>query len=69
MADLDVIAETLRLQRADIDEMLDETLSRSSETAALVDKIGELRQRSEETLRRFREAGIEKESKEPGPPA
>lgn len=54
MADLAVLTEMLRLQRQDIDEMLEQTLSRSSQAAELVGKIEELRHRSEDTLRRFR---------------
>jgi hypothetical protein len=54
MAELDVIAEVLRRQRQDIEELKDETLSRRSQTAELLGQIEELRLRSEDTLRRFR---------------
>lgn len=53
MAELDTIAETLRRQRQDIDDLMDHTATRRGETTALVSKIEELRRRSEETLRRF----------------
>lgn len=55
MAELDAIAASLRRQRQDIDEMLDQTLSRNTDAAELVGKLEELRRRSEDTLRRFQE--------------
>lgn len=51
MVELKDITETLRRQRADLDELVDETLSRSSQTAELLGKIEELRARSEKTQR------------------
>lgn len=59
MDELDHITETLRRQRKDLEEMLEETSSRSSDAAELVTRIEELRRRSEETQRRFAAAGIE----------
>jgi hypothetical protein len=51
MAELDVITESLRRQRRDLDDLVDETLSRRSETAALLDQIGDLRARAERSQR------------------
>ena len=54
--DLEVIADLLRRQRRDLEEMIDSTASRSHGTAELVRQIDDLRRRSEETLRRFESA-------------
>jgi hypothetical protein len=51
MAELDVITESLRRQRRDLDDLVDETLSRRSETAALLDQIEGLRARAERSQR------------------
>jgi phosphohistidine phosphatase SixA len=53
MVELEVIAETLKRQRRDLEDLIDSTSSRSGETAELVTKIENLRRRSEETQRRF----------------
>ena len=53
MAELDVITESLRRQRKDLDDLADETLSRRSETAALLDQIEDLRARAERSRRVF----------------
>lgn len=53
MAELDVIAASLRQQKQDLSDLTAQTDSRRSETAELVEKIEELRQRAEETQRRF----------------
>jgi hypothetical protein len=51
MAELDVITESLRRQRKDLDDLADETLSRRSETAALLGQIEDLRVRAERSRR------------------
>lgn len=56
MAELEGIAENLRRQRKDLDEMVESTSTRSTETAALLQKIEELRARAEKTNQAF-EAG------------
>lgn len=53
MAELDRIAAALQRQRRNIDDLLEQTSARSTETAELVNKIEDLRRRSEATLRRF----------------
>ena len=53
MAELEGITEILRRQRKDLDEMVESTSTRSSETAALLEKIEELRARAEKTNRAF----------------
>ena len=53
MAELDVITESLRRQREDLEQRKDETISRRSQTAALIDRIEDLRIRSERTQRVF----------------
>ena len=55
MAELHVIAAELRRQRKDIDELLESTSKRSGKTAELLTKIERLRQRAEETQRKFGE--------------
>jgi hypothetical protein len=64
MAELDVIAATLRHQKKDLRELKATTASRSGETAELVSKIEDLRRRREETQRRFQAEVSESESKE-----
>ena len=54
MAEFHVIAETLRRQRKDLEELSDSTAASSSETSRLLEKIEELRRRAEETQRIFR---------------
>lgn len=63
MAELDAIADTLRRQRRDLEDLMDSTWSRSSETTELVDKIENLRRRAEETQRRFATAVSESNSR------
>ena len=53
MPELNAIAESLRRQRKDLEELMESTSTRSGETAELVGKIDELRRRSEETTRTF----------------
>lgn len=54
MDELVAITERLRKQRQDIEDLMDQTASRSGATADLIGKIEELRRRSEETTLRFR---------------
>lgn len=56
MAELETIADALRRQRRDMEDLIESASSRSGETAELVNRIEDLRQRSEETLRRFQES-------------
>lgn len=49
MNDFEAIAATLRRQRKDIDELMESTASRSTETAALIEKIDDLRRRVAKT--------------------
>ena len=51
--DLERIAESLRRQRKNVDDLLEGTSSRCDQAAELAGKIEELRRRSEETTRRF----------------
>ena len=53
MAELDATTATLKKQREDLEEQMTSSSSRSADTDALVSRIGDLRRRSEETLRRF----------------
>jgi len=53
MAELDAIAESLRQHRKDLDDQCDQTATRSTETARILDKIEDLRRRSEATNRAF----------------
>ena len=53
MAELDVIAKTLQRQRKDLDELLEKTSSRTTETSSLLQKIEELRTRAERTTTAF----------------
>jgi predicted ATP-grasp superfamily ATP-dependent carboligase len=55
MAELEGIAETLRRQRQDLDDLVDQTVSRKVDTEKLIEKIEELRARSERTQRMFDE--------------
>jgi len=55
MAELTAIAAELRRQRRDLDELLENTSTRSAHTANLLAKIEELRLRAEETQRRYDE--------------
>ncbi|HEX6098089.1 MAG TPA: hypothetical protein VF432_17315 [Thermoanaerobaculia bacterium] len=63
MAELEAIAEALRRQRQDLEELMDSTLTRSGQTTELVSKIEDLVRRSEETQRRFEAAMRESESR------
>jgi hypothetical protein len=53
MAELDAIAESLRQHRKDLDDQCDQTATRSNETARILEKIEDLRRRSEATNRAF----------------
>jgi hypothetical protein len=53
MAELETIAATLRRQRKDLETMMDDTSSRTTEMTDLFGQIEDLRRRSEETQRRF----------------
>ena len=53
MAEFHVIADMLRRQRKDLEELSDSTAMSSSETSRLIEKIEELRRRAEETQRIF----------------
>lgn len=55
MAELEVIADLLRRQRRDLDDLMETTATRTTSTAELLEKIEDLRRRSEDTLRRFEE--------------
>ena len=55
MAELDAITEALRRQRKDLDDLMEQ--SQSGETERLLEKIEELRRRSEESQRIFIESG------------
>jgi predicted ATP-grasp superfamily ATP-dependent carboligase len=52
MEEIDVVIETLRRQRKDMDELLEKTNSSTEETAKLIDRIEELRDRMEARSRR-----------------
>lgn len=56
MAELEMIAETLRRQRRDLEDLMDSTASRCDEAADLVDRIQDLQRRVEATQRRFEAA-------------
>jgi hypothetical protein len=62
MAELDAIAEMLRRQRKDLDDLRDETLSRRSDTAEVLARLADLRARSENTDRVFQSQLEESES-------
>lgn len=51
MDELELIAESLRQQRKALDDVAESTSTRTSETAALLEKIEELRVRAERTNR------------------
>lgn len=51
--DLERIAESIRRQRKNVDDLLESTSTRCDQAAELAGKIEELRRRSEETTRRF----------------
>jgi hypothetical protein len=51
--ELDIITEALRRQRKDLEGQIDETLSRKSDTAALLGQIEELRARTERTQQAY----------------
>lgn len=53
MAELEAIAESLRRQRQDLEDLMDSSLTRSGHAAELVGQIEDLRRRTEETQRRF----------------
>ena len=55
MAELDAITEALRRQRKDLDDLMEQ--SQSGETERLLEKIEELRRRSEESQRVYIETG------------
>jgi len=56
MAEFNAIAATLKKQREDLEKQTTDDSTRSADTDALVSQIGDLRRRSEETLRRFQAA-------------
>ena len=62
MAELEAIAETLKRQRQDLEELQDRTLSRRGETAELVKQLEDLRLRSEATQRRYQASVAESNS-------
>jgi hypothetical protein len=49
MDDLDAIAEALRRQRKDLDAAVDQTFTRGDETANVLKKLEELRERAKLT--------------------
>jgi hypothetical protein len=49
MADFDEIAKALRRQRKDLDAAADQTVTRGDETAKVLRKLEELRERAEIT--------------------
>lgn len=53
MDELQAIAESLKRQREDLEDLLDGSVSRRIETSMLIEKIAELRRRAEETQRLF----------------
>lgn len=53
MAEFETIAEDLRRQRKDLEDSREQTSTRKSETAALLEKIEKWRERSEQTQRRY----------------
>lgn len=53
MAELSAIAETLRRQRQDLEELMDSTRTRRGQAAELVGQIEDLRRRVEDTQRRY----------------
>ena len=63
MAELEAIADNLKRQRQDLEDLWDRTLSRRGDAAELVNQIEDLRRRSEETLRRFQATAAQPESK------
>jgi phosphohistidine phosphatase SixA len=64
MAELEVLTQSLRRQRRDLDELMDSTLVRSGQTAELVSRIEDLQRRIEDTQRRF-EAGKTESARNP----
>jgi len=53
MAELDTIIAALRRRKRDLDDSLESTSSRSVDTTALMNKLEELRRRSERAQRVF----------------
>jgi len=53
MAELDTIIETLRRQKRELDDSLESASSRSVDTTTLMNKLDELRRRSERSQRVF----------------
>jgi hypothetical protein len=64
MAELDQITETLRRQREDLETLLDQTASRSGDTAKILEKIGDLRARCEKTQRLFEKSMAEQNERQ-----
>lgn len=62
MDELDLIAESLRRNRKRIDDQLEQTSTRRSSTAELVEKIEDLRARVERTRAEARTSGSQTES-------
>lgn len=63
MAELDTIIEALRRQKRELDDSLESTSSRSVDTTALMNKLDELRRRSEHSQRVFEAQSTESGSK------
>jgi hypothetical protein len=63
MAELEAITEVLRRQREDLETLLDQTASRSGDTAKILEKIGDLRARCEQTQLRFEKAIAEQNAR------
>ena len=59
MAELEAIAEALRRQRKDLEQLKDSTISRRAAAADLVSRIEELNRRVEDTRKRFQESVTE----------
>jgi chromosome segregation ATPase len=64
MAELDALAENIRRQRKDLDELLENTSTRSRETGHLLEKLQELRARSERSQRAYDDSDATAESGE-----
>lgn len=62
MAELEVIAESLRRQRQDLEDLLDSTLTRCGQAAELVGQLEDLRRRTEDTQRRFQATAQESDA-------
>ncbi len=63
MAELEAIAQMLRRHRRDLEEIGEDTLSRRSQTSQVLQKLEELRLRSEQSRQLF-EASVAKSDNE-----